>query len=202
MSLFVELNLPAIPEEIQLEIKEFVEEYIKTWSPTPDDCYNQVYPHETLNIVKRKVLIDKNNKNAVKFINSIFPEAKEFGMFLLINEQDEPAIMPPHTDFNRELAINFIIETGGDNVETCFYKQVDEPAMVINQGHIMPRYFNEKNLEQTGSIVFKKNSWVAFDSQNPHAVKNISGKRILVTMTADGNLLTLINRRPDLIKYE
>lgn len=198
----VELDLPQIPEYIKQDIHKFLDEYLLTWTPTPNDGYKAVYKDEEINIVKRKVLAGWENKDLTKFIASICPQIKEISLFLLINDTDKPGFMPPHTDFNRELAVNYVLETGGDDVETCFFEQVYDPPIVIKDGFIQPRYFNEKNLTKKSSAIFKKDTWVAFDSQNPHCVNNIMSKRILISMTMDYNLKGLINTLPHLIKNE
>ncbi len=198
----VELNLPPIPNYIKDDINKFLDEYLLTWSPTPNDGYREVYGEDEINIVKRKVLVGWENKDLTNFVNSVCPQIKEISLFLLINDSDMPGFMPPHTDFNRELAVNYILETGGDSVETCFFEQVYDPPIIVKEGFIMPRYFNEKNLTKKSSVIFKKDTWVSFDSQNPHCVNNISGKRILISMTMDYNLEGLIKAMPNLIKNE
>ena len=200
--LYAELNLPVIPNSIKTDIFNFVDEYLKTWEPTPNDGYKEVYDISKLNIVKRKVLVGWENIDLTKFIASVCPQIKEISLFLLINDTNEPGFMPPHTDFNRELAVNYLLDTGGDNVETCFFNQVYDPPMTVKNGYIMPRYFNESTLDKTGSAIFKKDSWVAFDSQKPHCVNNITGKRILISMTMDYTLASMIQALPSLIKYE
>jgi hypothetical protein len=198
----VELNLPSIPDNIKQDIFKFLDEYLLTWSPTPNDGYREVYGDEEINIVKRKVLVGWENIDLTNFIASVCPQIKEISLFLLINDTPIPGFMPPHTDFNRELAVNYILDTGGDNVETCFFEQVYEPPIIVKDGFIMPRYFNEKTLTRTSSVVFKKDSWVTFDSQNPHCVNNITGKRILISMTMDYNLAGMIKALPHIIKNE
>jgi hypothetical protein len=198
----VELNLPSIPDNIKQDIFKFLDEYLLTWSPTPNDGYREVYGDEEINIVKRKVLVGWENIDLTNFIASVCPQIKEISLFLLINDTPVPGFMPPHTDFNRELAVNYILDTGGDNVETCFFEQVYEPPIIVKDGFIMPRYFNEKTLTRTSSVVFKKDSWVAFDSQKPHCVNNITGKRILISMTMDYNLAGMIETLPHIIKNE
>lgn len=198
----VELNLPPIPDSIKQDIFKFLDGYLLTWTPTPNDGYKEVYGNEKINIVKRKVLVGWENKELTRFIASVCPQIKEISLFLLINDTLTPGVMPPHTDFNRELAINYVLDTGGDNVETCFFEQVYDPPMIIKNGFIMPRYFNERHLIKNSSTVFKKDSWVAFDSQKPHCVKNIDGKRILISMTMDHNLSSMIAELPHLINNE
>jgi hypothetical protein len=198
----VELDLPLIPENIKQDIFKFLDEYLLTWTPTSNDGYREVYGEEEINIVKRKVLVGWENKDLTNFVASVCPQIKEISLFLLINDTPVPGAMPPHTDFNRELAVNYVLDTGGDNVETCFFEQVYEPPMTVKNGFIMPRYFNEKHLIKNSSTVFKKDSWVAFDSQKPHCVNNITGKRILISMTMDYNLAGMIAALPHLIKNE
>jgi hypothetical protein len=196
----VELELPTIPDNIKQDIFKFLDEYLLTWSPTPNDGYREVYNVEEINIVKRKVLVGWENKDLTNFVESVCPQIKEISLFLLINDTPEPGFMPPHTDFNRELAVNYILDTGGNDVETCFFEQVYEPPTVVKDGFIMPRYFNERNLIRNSSTVFKQDSWVAFDSQKPHCVKNIIGRRILISMTMDYNLKDMVAALPYLIK--
>lgn len=194
-----QLNLPPVPLDIQTELVNFANEYIKTWKPESNDGYKAVYGDQPINYAERKVVVGFSNPRLTQFVESVCPLIKNISLFLMVNKGTGPAVMPPHTDFDRELAINFVVQTGGDNVVTSFFKECNNPPPVIKNGHILSRFFHEDRLEKIGSIVFKQNNWVMFSSQNPHTVENIEGFRILISMTMDYTEDEVVKNFPELI---
>lgn len=60
----------------------------------------------------------------------------------------------------RSYAINYLLNLGGDNVETCFYKNNKE------EKYILPLY-----------------TWHLFKADEPHCVKNVTGTRKAITIS-------------------
>ena len=190
--MFSKLELPPLPVAIKQDIINYTDEYIKTWEPASNAGYDAVHPNEIINISKRKVLEGWTNDQLTNALQDICPHIYDVSLYLIVNDNTEPGVMPPHTDFNRKFAVNYIIETGGDAVETTFYEDF-KLQPVIENGHIMPRYFNEKKVIKVTSEIFKEDEWFAFDAQRPHGVKNITGKRVVICMSTKFNLAQSIN---------
>ncbi len=66
-----------------------------------------------------------------------------------------------HKDFERGLAYNYLIDLGGDNVETCFFD-------------------NDFKLVETH--VIKKHAWHTLDVTVFHSVKNVTHPRLAITL--------------------
>jgi hypothetical protein len=187
--IFAKLDLPALPSIIKQQVIDYTNNYIKTWEPSPNDGYDAVHPNEKINLSKRKVIHGQSFPTITKALQDICPyRIYDVALYLLVNDTNEPGVMPPHTDFNRKFAVNYIIETGGDNVKTSFYEELPDPPIIKN-GHIQTRYFNAKSLVEEASAIFKEDDWVAFDAQRPHSVTNVTGKRVVICMSSEFNLI-------------
>jgi hypothetical protein len=85
--------------------------------------------------------------------------------------------LPIHIDFGRTEAYNFIIDTGGDKVETCFYHPDDF-------------YFNENNKLRPNNSKYREierdcipsMTWHKLDVSIPHNVIGIETTRISITL--------------------
>lgn len=85
--------------------------------------------------------------------------------------------LPIHIDFGRKYAYNFIIETGGDDVKTCFYNRTDF-------------YYDENNklrpknaFSTIEEICIPAMQWHKINVSTPHNVINIEKIRISLTVT-------------------
>jgi hypothetical protein len=85
----------------------------------------------------------------------------------------------PHTDLWREYAINFLIETGGDNVSTDFYSDGVEPLRKDNG--VAPEDLDALTL--VDNVIVPKFSWFALDSRVIHGVSNIETTRIQIGLS-------------------
>jgi hypothetical protein len=90
----------------------------------PKDLYQEVYKSVNLNPNHFTFLkapyykIHEATRPLRNFITSIIPESNK----KVISVQVLKGRIPIHTDTGRTSAFNYIIEPGGDNVYTCFYK--------------------------------------------------------------------------------
>lgn len=109
---------------------------------------------------------------------------------------DQPACLPPHVDRGRALAINYILDTGGDCVSTLLYDRV------------MPVTAQSTNLQygEVGVIsqhIFEP-GWVAYGVNRCHSVERITGARLiliifLATAPAGYDLSDFQRDYPDLL---
>ena len=85
---------------------------------------------------------------------------------------------PPHIDRSRSMAINYYIESGGDEVETVFYKFKDPH-----------RTFGEIKVAKYADIIpltkvqFNSNTWYALDVTKIHSVENITAMRLMLALS-------------------
>lgn len=113
MKLFEYLDLPKIPEELISDIYES----IKT---NPNLFQYKDYPHYKIHQATEKI----NN-----FTKTIFDFPHGARVQVIRNN------IKIHTDYNRIIAHNYIIDPGGDNVYTCFY---NKDGSILEQHKIEP----------------------------------------------------------------
>ena len=92
-----------------------------------------------------------------EYLLQFFPEYEFFRYQLLKGE------IPIHIDSSRDIAINYIIDTGGSNVSTIWY--------------------DESHATAIESIEFQPNIWHSIRTDIPHNVNNITGQRFAITVT-------------------
>jgi hypothetical protein len=89
---------------------------------------------------------------------------------------------PPHCDRQRNIAINYIMRTGGDNVLTCYYK---------DKRKFKPLTESENSKYQDVELDFKvklpEKVWHTYNVQNYHSVENITGSRLIFSLLLESN---------------
>jgi hypothetical protein len=83
----------------------------------------------------------------------------------------------PHTDLSRDVALFYLFTTGGDAVETKFWRY---NGQIHFEGHIHPESYEE--LELLESVVLNSNTWNILDAKVVHSVENLSGDRIALQL--------------------
>lgn len=90
--------------------------------------------------------------------------------------------MGPHCDRQRKLAINYLIELGGNDVKTRFYHECrDTPDM--DRGLCRP----ERELTPLYDVCLPDKTWHVYDVQRFHSVHNITGTRALLSLVLVDN---------------
>jgi hypothetical protein len=194
-----ELNFPPLPEDIKKYFIDYVNEYIKTWSPYSNEKNYELYPNETVNIVNRKITDWLPSKEMYDRFQEICPLCFDITVFIMLNSTDTPAMLSAHTDYNRDSAILYVLEAGGPEVETVFYEKAGKVEL-NNLGQIRPQYFNEKNLKKIDSKILKEDTWAGFSGQTPHGVYNILNRRIVLSMASRLSLEDIVKKYPQYIK--
>jgi hypothetical protein len=89
-----------------------------------------------------------------------------------------PPCLGPHLDRTRFYTLQYVINTGGENVSTVFYKARNEQLKLdISKG----LYFNEyDNLEPIEVFYAQANNWYLINGRQIHSVENIETSRIAV----------------------
>lgn len=84
----------------------------------------------------------------------------------------------PHTDQYRRWHLMYIIDQGGDNVETVWYQEHNKP--IWRDEHLYPSNYN--NLKELHRAVLPANTWIFFNSRIIHDVQNITSTRQALTV--------------------
>lgn len=105
-----------------------------------------------------------------------------FGVFENIYKDDWSQI-PPHCDRQRKLAINYIVETGGLNVLTCFYNNTR-----IGENLESAECAIHDKLSLNCKVRLPDRVWHAYCVQTYHSVENIKTKRIILSLYLQDNI--------------
>lgn len=123
------------------------------------------------------------------YVKSLIPEIKdnimEIGFPFISNATNHPAgsILAPHVDKIRgEFCVIWVIEPGGENVETIWWQQEGFP--VVREGGL--KTINYPALNPINRVAWKKNSWGVFRTNILHSVEPITTTRIGFTIGFDG----------------
>ena len=179
MNFYKKLNFPEIPAEILLNLK------------------NKLYNTVVVPDIGYGITHIKNNKSLVscKYIYSHIA-CEDFELWLKHNIPDvsiDSALMQSqhsinnlpsthivHTDIERRSSLNYIIDTGGEDVTTSWYKEKNKnlhrESKSINQ-QSDSGFVNYDNLELLESVNFQKNNWYVIDTRILHDVDNITNIR-------------------------
>jgi hypothetical protein len=122
-------------------------------------------------------------------------------MAIFKNTHVTHSTIPPHIDRRKSMAINYYLDLGGSNVQTCFY----EPVSAIDLDQAQHFTYKEVEKQCVGSIKFENNRWYAFNVNRCHSIENITGTRYFLAIyfkkdTHQYNVKNLENDYPNLIK--
>jgi hypothetical protein len=91
----------------------------------------------------------------------------------------QPAFYPPHCDNGRIIGINFIINTGGANVETTIYENINDDSSTFEEG-LMHAYSNDMIVAEKQRL--DESKWYAMDVSRFHSVENIECDRLILSL--------------------
>lgn len=90
---------------------------------------------------------------------------------------NEPACLPPHVDRGRTLAINYVVDHGGDLVSTLLYDQIlDVTDQSTNLRYDQVQVVEHHVLGQ---------GWMAYNVNRCHSVERIQGTRLIMIIRLD-----------------
>lgn len=114
---------------------------------------------------------------------------------IIKNTKSVPASYAPHSDRVRHVAINFYIDTGGDDVRTVFYDKTDSIDDLLG-GHVLS-YDNLPDI--THQLTFESNKWYLLPTRQYHSVENIEHTRLILSLTYIGDVKEFIDSHKHLI---
>lgn len=124
--------------------------------------------------------------------NHVQEETKGCG----INVFEDGKLVAPHVDANRNFALQYILETGGDRVETAWYRQKGRDILRPDIRHVFDLnkiVLDYDQLEELDRICFPAKTWVCLNTNILHAVENLQGRRLALQISRQDP--------PDHIKY-
>jgi hypothetical protein len=90
-----------------------------------------------------------------------------------------------HSDLGRVAGLNYIIDTGGENVVTSWYQEKNKPlkrVKKIGRQQADDGFVDYQNLETLESVILQKNKWYLIDTGVLHDVDNIQTMRKSITI--------------------
>lgn len=180
------LNLPALPANLEARIIEAANlipldepgrQWIEDFHNNKINAVSHVYGRSNtfltgdLNDAVTSVYVDYF-KEPISIIVGKLSNTQEYSF----------ASSPPHCDRLRYVAINYLLQAGGNNVQTCIYKQprkLDDLSAAENE-----RY---ENLEINAKICIPEKKWHAYDVQFYHSVERIETSRLLLSILVNSN---------------
>jgi|TARA_R100000030_G_scaffold77306_1_gene60184 hypothetical protein len=132
------LDLPEVPEDLILPVEEVLQ-------------LENIFGGETKNYT-----IHECQDELREYLKELFPECEKFRYQTLIKG------VPVHKDRGRTTAINYIIETGGNNVQTIWYE--------------------EDYTTPTHNVILPKKKWHELQVDLYHTVANIEERRFAITV--------------------
>jgi hypothetical protein len=148
--------------------------------------YLPALPAIPAHLTKSPILVDKDQIGFTDDSYSRWAAKPELVEWLKENISDSIKLagvqvissdVPLHCD-KRKWALNYIIEPGGDNVSTGFYK-------LPGQSVLQPpgsRYAFARDEEELCVTSFKTNEWHILNTNVLHKVAGITGKRVAITI--------------------
>lgn len=119
-----------------------------------------------------------NYQKLTNWLNQYIPEIPNVVLSEVVPTDSGKMIV--HTDIKRIATLNYMIDTGGDNVVTSWYREDNQniirkekpPGNQTDSG-----YVDYDRLELLDSVVFQKNRWYLLRTNVLHDVSHISSVR-------------------------
>jgi hypothetical protein len=125
-------------------------------------------------------------------IENVQPEVKGCG----VNIFERGPLVAPHVDANRNYQIQYLLETGGDSVETAWYQEKGKEVLRPDIRHVFDLdklVLDYNDLVELDRVVFPKHKWVCINTNIIHAVENIESRRMSLQISRQSE--------PDHINY-
>lgn len=186
------LNLPALPDWFIDSSKKIILNPDILWpNPYAEDVFNRADPAETVTIN------DKVFRYGEFYHHELTPLHNQWFVKHIANNIPNPQIgivtkgdLWPHQDYKCEWSLNYIVDTGGDNVETYWSQERGQPLRPGWKNLAHWRY--HKELDEVYSTVVPAKKWVIMPVDIVHGTRNQTSDRILFAIkitTAQANAL-------------
>jgi len=164
------LDIPAIPEDVIAEL----------FDTNPD---TGEYSYKFIPEMDKVALFTIYNVDLTKLKTNWFKDNNQDKYSWIIQTLDKGSYLVPHRDDHRDYTIMYIIKPGGDNVSTCFYKQLSSKEYPPTKA--IPR----EDLELVHSEVLEQGKWYKLSVQDPHSVENLESTRIALVRQLPENIV-------------
>lgn len=188
---FYTLDLPKLPDSIKDHIRSLVK------NSSYDEKYRIIGKkyHDEFNYIDRIRIPDDEILSS--YINKKFVPLLGRSLMSLVlcvkNIREDKACFPVHTDQNRKVALSYVIDAGGSNVETVLY---DVKNINKERSDIM-RY---SKVNPVVSKVLEEDVWYFWNPRVFHSVEGIESTRIKIELVFEINDISFNDCLDELIK--
>lgn len=127
-------------------------------------------------------LLVKVREALLEIYQPYFKSPIEIVIAKIKNASSCPSVSPPHCDRGRTVAINYLLQAGGDAVATCFYHEYRIGSDLSQSENI---FYQDVNL--AFKVIFPIKTWHIFDPQRAHSVENIKDERFIFSIYLPDN---------------
>lgn len=184
---YKEVNLPKVPERLL--------NFVFTPEKSGDIGYN--IKHVKDNVQLKPCLYKYGSVNyepLTSWLREIIPGITENDIKFQSSSNGTHIV---HSDIIRKYALNYILDVGGEDIATSWYKEINKPlvrsktkaGIQADTGSV-----DYSNLETLESVVFKPNIWYLLRTDILHDVSHISGVRKSITISFSDTNLYIIQR--------
>jgi hypothetical protein len=179
--MFAQVALPSLPTDLTNRLIQYAKD--KFYDVEIQQLWQtqRAYPFtsETLeqyNIVERISFNIETYLDEVKaIIEPQLPIEAHYQLFVMRNiRPSRMAIFPAHTDRKRGVALNYVLQPGGNSVKLHFHEQA---ASIGNT------FFNEIEAPIIKTFDTENDAWGALNARAIHSVTDIEDDRILFTLS-------------------
>lgn len=122
----------------------------------------------------------------IEYVRTTYGAYFDGGVFATIARASNilgiPSVTPPHCDRHRQVAINYLLQTGGSSVTTTLYTETRK-SNDLSTGENLD--YNKVTAHSKTVLPLKK--WHAFNAQRYHSVEDIEGDRFYFSLILHHN---------------
>jgi hypothetical protein len=166
-------QLPKIPEQL---IKQNVDKHFRTesglFAPINSDSYKHLVRFSATELLQSWI-----SKHITKqFIKIELTATHDVA-------DDNYDFFTPHTDSTRNYTLIYLLQSGGENHKTVFYKHKNPNIEISRQLN-----FSHDDVIEVDSVQIPLHTWTILNAQEIHSVENIPHNRISIQVSLDINL--------------
>lgn len=175
MNFYRELDFPVIPDEL---IEELV--IAGNIASTSNSSFGRQHYKDGILLNPAKYSAVSNSSPAL--MDWLIKNINYFDTIATVHWSEHPTggTHIVHSDFTRKFAINYLWETGGDNVRTTWYQEAGKPLdrTTYQRGQQSDLGFVDyKDLTELDSVVCVAKHWYLIDTSTLHDAGLIVGRR-------------------------
>ena len=115
--------------------------------------------------------------------NNIIQESQSIAFCKSLNDSQDSNNVIAHTDRKRPFTLIYLLESGGENHATVFYRLKDT-TMTIEPNMNFSHY---DQLEEVYRVSIPLHTWTLLNAQQPHSIENIPDTRLSIQIGLSGN---------------